>query len=137
MLIGGCPQLPVGDPYAEARITNDTTGVIDIELTLDAERYGENGSDASGAQQQLHEFLQGEGVTLTSEDVAGLTATYQVSAGGMMLVYQGMGTEAFFPFTRLTVTRDGKAITVESEPEIRKRFVNREGNLYELRISDM
>lgn len=136
-LVGGCPAVPVGDPFVEVRLTNDTTSDVMVELTLDAARFGPGGSDASGAKEQLLDFQQGEGVTLASDVADGLTGRYTIAAGGYMTPFAGMGEDPYFPFVSLVVTHDGTKTSLEGEPQFRKRFKQRDGNVFELRVSDL
>ena len=74
---------------------------------------------------------------MVSEDIDRLTGTYRVSPGGFVVVHQAMGTEPYYPFKRMVITRRRETSSLDSEAEIRKKFVRGEAYLYEFKISGM
>ncbi len=98
----GCPSIPIGDPIAHTRILNDTATAILVTLGLDASTEGAD--DPEFVQRQLHQFTEGQGVSIETMNPESLTATYRVDPAGFMVVYSGMGTKPYFGFTRMVLS---------------------------------
>ena len=127
------------DPYTESRIVNKTAKAIQVELTLDKNKYGLEQSDTATAyaQQWLEEFAIGEGVAILAIDNARLTGTYRIAAAGFMIVHAAMGTKPYFYFNKLVIAKDNKRLAFSDEQEIVKLLQPAEGYYrYEFQITD-
>ena len=147
VLVGGC--LPVADPVTRSRIRNDTTALVEIELTLDWNQWhhgftpetyrlwlSERSADWFDAQFQDY-LARSEGVELIAWDRFRLAGSYRLAPAALLTLYDGMGTGPNHHLSKLVLTQGDATRTVSSAAEIRGLLRRVEGNLWELRITDL
>lgn len=137
LLTTGCP---VADPYTESRLVNSSAGPIEVQLELDAARYGAATSDSvvRNAPDWLREFAQGNGVEITELQAAALTGRYRIAAGGFMVAHASLGRKPYIRFMRLTISRDNRTLAYTGVDEITRLFrpIKGEANRYEFPVTD-
>jgi hypothetical protein len=124
LMLCGCPGMPVADPYTESRISNKTAQPIEVELTLDPQKYGLKAADdpTPFAQEWFKPFEDGQGVEALGIDAAALTGRYRIAPSGFMITYSGMGTKPWISFRKLAVTQGDKTLALVGEKDIAARF---------------
>jgi len=120
------------DPLTESRITNSTTGAIDVALVLDSAKCGTDGY----AQGLLQEFGSGEGIEILAIDTTQLTGRYRLAGAGSMIVHQALGKEPFWCFGELRVTKDDYTAAFRGDQAITQQFVRGEDYQYRFDLTD-
>lgn len=147
VLIGGC--LPVPDPVTLSRIRNDTTALVEIELTLDRNQWhhgftpeayrlwlSERSADWFDAQFRNYLVLS-EGVEIIAWDRSRFAASYRLAPAGLLTLYDGMGTGPNHHLSKLVLTQGEASRALSSATEIHGLLRRVEGNLWELRITEL